>query len=471
MSLCRLKKDMEEKNKKTSGIKEADPVMPDPEKIIRNTEADTEDIVDFMHEEIKKRPVNRRKFLRQARETVGIAVIFGVVSCIVFAILLPVINNVLYPDEKTTQTVTLPEEKPSEELSPEDMVENERKKEATEEKELIREELRGILDENIVGVEQQKRISSSLQELAENSAAMTATVSGISSDMDWFNDSYENKNTATGLVTSKTATEIKVLVQSRRIADAQRIMVTFHEGTEAEAQVTGSDPATGLSLLTVPMSSVPVENRTQIKEAVFGSSVGTIVVGAPVAAIGSPTGTPGSVIYGNVTSADENLRIPDNDLCRLTTDIYGSGDATGFLVNLDGAVVGMIDMRYRDNNIPNMLCAIGISELRPIIRRMEEGGSKAYLGISGINVTSEISQANNIPVGVWVTRIEDDSPAMAAGIQKGDVIVGCGRTDILHMAGLLVQLEKTEPGQTINLRIQRRNGGNYEEIKVPVTTR
>ena len=129
-SLCRLKKDMEEKNKKTSGIKEADPVMPDPEKIIRNTEADTEDIVDFMHEEIKKRPVNRRKFLRQARETVGIAVIFGVVSCIVFAILLPVINNVLYPDEKTTQTVTLPEEKPSEELSPEDMVENERKKQA-----------------------------------------------------------------------------------------------------------------------------------------------------------------------------------------------------------------------------------------------------------------------------------------------------------------------------------------------------
>ena len=85
-SLCRLKKDMEEKNKKTSGIKEADPVMPDPEKIIRNAEADTEDIVDFMHEEIKKRPVNRRKFLRQARETVGIAVIFGVVSCIVFAI-------------------------------------------------------------------------------------------------------------------------------------------------------------------------------------------------------------------------------------------------------------------------------------------------------------------------------------------------------------------------------------------------
>lgn len=445
-------------------------VLQEPENLLRSTEADTEDIVDFMHEEIKKRPVNRRKLLRRARETVGIAVIFGAVSCIVFAILLPVINNLLYPKEQTTQAVTLPEEKPSEELTPEDMVENERKREATEEKEWIREELEGLLDEKIVGVEQQKRISSALQELAVESEGMIATVSAITSDMDWFNASYENTNTTSGLVTSKTGTEIDILVQSRRIANAERILVTFHDGTEAEAQVRGSDGITGLTILSVPLSAVPAGNRAAIREAVFGSSAGPIVIGTPVTAIGSPTGTPGSVIYGNVTGADENLRILDNDLCRLTTDIYGSGDASGFLINLDGAVVGMIDMRYRDSSIPNMLCAVGISELRPIIRRIEAGGTKAFLGISGINVTEEISMTNRIPVGVWVTGVDDDSPAMAAGIQKGDVIVGCGKTDILHMAGLIVQLEQTEPGQTVTLRIQRRKGEGYEEIRVPVTT-
>lgn len=444
--------------------------MPDPENIIRTSEADTEDIVDFMHEEIKKRPVNRKKLLQRARETVGIAVVFGVVSCIVFAILLPVINNILYPNEKTTQTLTLPEEKPSEELSPEDMVENERKREASEEKERIREELEGLLDEKIVGVEQQKRISAALQELAADSSDMIAMVSGITSDMDWFNDAYENKNTAAGLVTARTSSEINILVQSRRISDAQKILVTFHSGAEAEAQVRGSDEITGLTLLSVPLSSIPPEKRSAIRAASFGSSVGSIITGAPVAAIGSPTGTPGSVIYGYVTSADESLRLPDNDLCRLSTDIYGSGDATGFLINLDGAVVGMIDTRYRDNSIPNMLCAVGISELRPIIHRMETGGTKSFLGISGINVTDEISEANRIPVGVWVTGIEDDSPAMDAGIQKGDIIVGCGKTEILHMAGLIVQLEQTEPGQNISLRIQRRKGDSFEEIRVPVTT-
>ena len=175
------------------------------------------------------------------------------------------------------------------------------------------------------------------------------------------------------------------------------------------------------------------------------------------------------MVFGNITGADDSLELPDNDLCRLSTDMYGSNDATGFLINLDGAVVGMIDMQYRDNNIPNMLCAVGISELRPIIRRMESGTTKAFLGIRGIDVTNEISEANNIPVGVWVTRVEDDSPAMAAGIQKGDVITGFGNDDILHMAGLIVKLEMTEPGQNVTLRIKRRNGANFEEVKVNVT--
>ena len=240
--------------------------LQDPENLIKNTEADTEGIVDFMHEEIKKRPMNRRKLLRRARETSLIAILFGTVSCIVFAILLPVINNILYPSENTAQTVMLPEENPYEELTPEDMVENERKLEAKEEKEWIREELQGILDEKIIGVEQQKRISSALQELASESSGMIAAVSAISSDMDWFNDSYENKNTVSGLVTKKSAEGIFILVQSRRISDAQRIMVTFKDGTETEARIAGTDEVTGLTMLNVPLVSVPVGGRALIRE-------------------------------------------------------------------------------------------------------------------------------------------------------------------------------------------------------------
>ena len=122
-----------------------------------------------------------------------------------------------------------------------------------------------------------------------------------------------------------------------------------------------------------------------------------------------------------------------------------------------------------------MLCAVGITELSPVIHRMEEGKTKAFIGITGSDVTEEISSANSIPTGVWVTHVEDDSPAMAAGIQKGDIITGFGKNDILSMSGLSVQLVQTElvqtePGQVVNLRIMRRNGDNFEEINVAVST-
>ena len=420
----------------------------EPEQIIKSTEADTENIVDFMHEEIKKRPMNRKKLMQRARETMAVAVLFGVVSCIVFAILLPIINNIVNPGEKETMTVTLPETSESEELTPEEMLENERKREATKEKARIEDELDSLLDEKIIGVEQQKRISASLQQLAADSSGMIAAVSGITSDTDWFNDSYENKDTVSGLVTKKTASTIYVLVHSKSVEDASRILVTFKDGAEAEAEIAGSDPTTGITVLSVPMNAIPAEQRAGISEAVLGLSAGSIITGAPVIAIGSPTGTYGSVIYGNVTAAE----------------------ATGFLINLDGQVVGMIDMRYSDGNIPNMLCAVGISEMTPIIRRLESGREKAFLGICGSNVTEEISKANDIPVGIWVTRVEDDSPAMAAGIQKGDVIVGYGSKEIYNMAGLIMSLEDTDPGQNIALHIMRRKGGEFESINVNVAT-
>ena len=442
----------------------------EPEQIIKSTEADTENIVDFMHEEIKKRPMNRKKLMQRARETMAVAVLFGVVSCIVFAILLPIINNIVNPGEKETMTVTLPETSESEELTPEEMLENERKREATKEKARIEDELDSLLDEKIIGVEQQKRISASLQQLAADSSGMIAAVSGITSDTDWFNDSYENKDTVSGLVTKKTTSTIYVLVHSKSVEDASRILVTFKDGAEAEAEIAGSDSTTGITVLSVPMNAIPAEQRAGISEAVLGLSAGSIITGAPVIAIGSPTGTYGSVIYGNVTAADVNLEILDNNLYSLTTDSYGSREATGFLINLDGQVVGMIDMRYSDGNIPNMLCAVGISEMTPIIRRLESGREKAFLGICGINVTEEISKANDIPVGIWVTRVEDDSPAMAAGIQKGDVIVGYGSKEIYNMAGLIMSLEDTNPGQNIALHIMRRKGGEFESINVNVAT-
>ena len=86
--------------------------MPDKE---QNTQKD------FMIEKIKQRPINRKKLLRRTVITASMAVIFGLIACVTFLVLEPVISNWLYPEvEEEPQTVVFPED--PEEMLPEEML-------------------------------------------------------------------------------------------------------------------------------------------------------------------------------------------------------------------------------------------------------------------------------------------------------------------------------------------------------------
>ena len=73
---------------------------------------------DFMKETIKQRPLNRKKLIRRTLITAAMAVIFGLVACLTFLLLEPVISNKLYPEEEPSQVV-LVEETKEDEILPE----------------------------------------------------------------------------------------------------------------------------------------------------------------------------------------------------------------------------------------------------------------------------------------------------------------------------------------------------------------
>ena len=76
---------------------------------------------DFLREKMKQRPVNKKKLLRRTIVTAVLAVVFGIVACLTFLLLEPVINNWLYPPEEAKE-VQFPEETITEEMNPEDML-------------------------------------------------------------------------------------------------------------------------------------------------------------------------------------------------------------------------------------------------------------------------------------------------------------------------------------------------------------
>ena len=76
---------------------------------------------DFMRETIKQRPLNRKKLIRRTLITAAMAVIFGLVACVTFLLLEPVISNRLYPEEEPDQIVFV-EETEENEILPEDII-------------------------------------------------------------------------------------------------------------------------------------------------------------------------------------------------------------------------------------------------------------------------------------------------------------------------------------------------------------
>ena len=77
--------------------------------------------IEFLQEEIKKRPLNRKKMMRRMTTIAVMAAVFGAVACLFFLLLEPIFNRILYPEDAVTG-VTYPEETETEEMTPEEML-------------------------------------------------------------------------------------------------------------------------------------------------------------------------------------------------------------------------------------------------------------------------------------------------------------------------------------------------------------
>jgi len=423
--------------------------------------------IEFVQEEIKKRPLNRKKMMRRMMMIAIMAAVFGAVACLFFLLLEPIFTRMLYPEEAVIG-VTYPEETETEELTPEEMIVNEEEKEATEEQERIRAEVERILQEKTSGQEAVRSLMNTLRSEALGSRYFLVDVSEITSDTDWFNDPYETRGTVSGMIIAKTDSEVQVLVYSPEIESAQTIQITFFDGTSVEASIHGQDRVSGLAVLSADIEDMNSGSKDQIQVAELGSSAQSTLTGQIVIAVGRPTGTSGSIAYGAVTSASANLGILDSGLMQITTDIVGSKQGSGVLLNPEGLVVGILDTRHGRSDLPNLLCAIGITEAKQVIEKLSAGGKKAYLGVQCTDVPEDVRRRMDIPEGVYVSKVADGSPAMNAGLQKGDVIISMNGEEVRYSATLSRILLKEDAGTEIGITLMRPSGEEFTEMELTV---
>lgn len=424
---------------------------------------------DFMMEKIKERPVNKKKLLRRTVTTAAMAVIFGLIACLTFLILEPVFSNWLYPEEEP-QAVVFPEE--IDELAPEDMlVEDETPsiQEAVESVMLEDEQIQKILDNVSLDKGNYLQLYDAMSSYVEELNASMVTVTGVSSNVDWLNDTYEQEGQTYGVLVANNGKEYLILTSRATVRQKENIRVTFCSGESAEAEVKQTDSQTSLAVVAVPISSLTKETRDAVKVATLGSSNLKNPVGIPVVALGSPLGSVGSAGYGMIVSAAVPLSKVDANYKLFVTDIAGTSDGLGVLFNMQSQIVGIITPDRARAELKNNVTAVGISELRKLIENMSNGKTAAYMGISGTDVTADANREYGVPFGAYVREIEMDSPAMLAGIQRGDVIVEIAGNSIENFNNYAAALLRLDAGQTVTVIVQRSVQNSYREMEIELT--
>lgn len=422
---------------------------------------------DFMIEKIKQRPINRKKLLRRTIITASMAVIFGLIACVTFLVLEPVISNWLYPEEEP-QIVVLPEDQ--EEMSPEEMLAENIPAESpapeTEPENVVleKEQIEEILSGVVLDKESYKELYSALADYVAELNRYMVTVTAVTSNIDWFNTVQESSNQTSGIMITDNGKELLVLTDASSLQSAESLSLTFFNGSQVNAQIKQMDTYTNLAVLSVPLEDLPVGlDKEKLSYPSLGSS-NSNMLGMPVIAMGSPMGISNSIGYGMVTSAASLYSVPDRNYKIIQTDITGSQSASGVLFNLEGQVVGIITGNKSGSDVKNVIYAYGITELRRILEKMSNGSSIAYLGISGLNVTSEASGDLGVPLGGFVKKVDMDSPAMLAGIQQGDVVTNIDGRSISTFNEYTTIVMQLEPGQTIEMTVKRKSQDEYKEM-------
>lgn len=425
---------------------------------------------DFLREKIKERPLNKKKLLKRTLITAASGVIFALIACVTFLIIEPLISKRLNPEE-TPINVEFPDEIDlSEEISPEEMLADEsQRKDEIPSMEIDEKQIEEIMAGINWDIDDYRKLDDSAVSFVREQQKAVVTVTGAVSNTDWFNETYQTKGATSGVVFYNNEVELLILVDRTNISKAETITVTFYDGTNVEAYEKAHDSETNFSVIAVPLSNIP----DFLKETLIIASLGTSnpskgLVGTSVIALGNPAGYENSVYFGRVTSDSGVINKADSNYKLITTDIYGSPVGSGVLIDLSGQVIGMITMNQNSSNMSNAVCAFGISELKRIITKMGNGTEIPYVGIVGTDVTPEISNSQNVPYGAFIKEIYMDSPAMLAGIQRGDVIVAVNDKNVDRFATYTNAIMNMHIGDKVEITVKRQVQNEYKEMTFEV---
>ncbi|BAU63424.1 2-alkenal reductase [Stanieria sp. NIES-3757] len=259
-----------------------------------------------------------------------------------------------------------------------------------------------------------------------------------------------------------------ILTNAHVVNQADEVTVSFQDGRLLDGEVLGKDPVTDIAVVKVQAQNLPAVR--------IGDS-DRVEQGQWAIAIGNPLGLQETVTVGVISAThrfSRDIGIADKRIGFLQTDAaINPGNSGGPLLNVQGEVIGVNTAII--GGTQGLGFAIPINTAQNIARQLIANGKveHPYIGIEMVALTPEIKKRlNQIPNrkqqvsqdrGLLIVTVQPDSPASAAGLHVGDVIVGIDGQSITKPEMLQQLLNRNGIGQKMQLDLDR------EGKKMPVS--
>jgi S1-C subfamily serine protease len=275
-----------------------------------------------------------------------------------------------------------------------------------------------------------------------------------------------------------------ILTNAHVVQGAKRVDVQLGDGDTQQAQIVGTDPSTDIALLKVDNTEganpLPLADSSKVQ------------VGDPVVAIGNPFGLDRTVTTGIVSALQRQIQAPNgfsiSDVIQ-TDAAINPGNSGGPLIDGAGQVIGInSQIESQSGGNEGVGFAVPIKTAADVVSQLENGGEvqRAYLGLSGGDITPSIAQALNLPVqqGVLIEQVLNGGPADDAGIKGatgqatiggqtvpigGDIITKVDGKQISGMDEVISAVNEHKPGDDLTLTVWR--DGQQRDVTVKLGDR
>lgn len=397
--------------------------------------SDIESKLDFLNERIVK--YRKHDVIRLFILIVMCAILFGVVACITFVCFKPHFSKLLSEknDFKTDNLSSTNSESNIE----------------TETTTIPHDDTENIITKPIP-----------VENLSESVVCIVSDA-----DSDWLSNGSDNTFITCGLVINKNDS-IYILTYYDKVAEKDEVLVYFTEDCGYKGYIKCLSENYKLALVEVDSSQISNEDLQKITPAII-SPKRNFIIGESITYIGNPLGKKTLVTKGSLTLTGNTVSIMDAEMQIISTDIVQSGEINGFIFDKKGYIIGIV---INDNEKPsdNIISFIDINSLLHYIENMAQGKEISYIGIYGKEVTDDVIKNidSDMPYGIYISGIKDESPAYNAGIVGGDILVSINNKEIHNFRDYNEVLYNCNIGQEISITVMRKGKEGYKKIEYKV---